>query len=86
MQLNQLKRSDKKQTEGIQSIRDYTRYRLRRTKQHNNMNYKDEYDRLVGELSQTTVTQRTRDRIERRMRDIDDAYQGSQYIKDILLP
>ena len=50
------------------------------------MNYKDEYDRLVGELSQTTVTQRTRDRIERRMRDIDDAYQGTQYIKDILLP
>ena len=50
------------------------------------MNYKDEYDRLVRELSQTTVTPRTRNRIERRKRDIEDAYQGSQYIKDILLP
>ena len=50
------------------------------------MNYKSEYDRLIGELSQTTITPGTRDRIERRKRDIKAAYQGSQYTKNILLP
>ena len=50
------------------------------------MNYKDEYDRLIGELSQTTITPRTRDQTESRKRDIKDAYQGSQYVKNILFP
>ena len=50
------------------------------------MNYKSEYDRLIGELSQTTITPGTRDRIERRKRDIKAAYQGNQYTKNILLP
>ena len=70
----------------IEAISDYTSYSRRRAKQQKNMNYKSEYDRLIGELSQTTITPGTRDRIERRKRDIKVAYHGSQYTKNILLP
>ena len=77
MQLNQLNHV-KKEMQGIEAISDYTSYRRRRAKQQNNMNYKSEYDRLIGELSQTTITPGTRDRIERRKRDIKAADQGSQ--------
>ena len=70
----------------IEAISDYTSYSRHRAKQQNNMNYKSEYDRLIGELSQTTVTPGTRDRIERRKRDIQAAYQGRQYTNNILLP
>ena len=85
MQLNQLNHLEK-EMKGIQSISDYTSYRLRRAKQQKNINYKSEYDRLIGELSQTTITPGTRDLIERRKRDIKTAYQGSQYRQNILLP
>ena len=47
---------------------------------------KSEYDRLIGELSQTTITPGTRDLIERRKRDIKTVDQGGQYIKNIQLP
>ena len=50
------------------------------------MNYENEYDRLIGELSQTTITAGTKDLIERRKRDIKAAYQGSQHEKHIVLP
>ena len=77
MQLNQLNHV-KKEMQGIEAISDYTSYRRGRAKQASNMNYKSEYDRLIGELSQTTITPGTRDRIERRKRAIKAAYQGSQ--------
>ena len=85
MQLNQLNHL-KKAMQGIVAISDYTSYRRRRAKQQKNMNYKNEYDRLIGELSQTTITAGTRDRIERRKRDINASYQGSQHENNILLP
>ena len=50
------------------------------------MNNKGEDDRLIGELSQTTITPGTRNRLERRRKDIKAAYQGSQYTRNILLP
>ena len=50
------------------------------------MNYKSEYDRLIGELSQNTITPRTSEHIERRKRYIKDADQGNQYAKNIILP
>ena len=78
MQLNQLNHL-KKDMQGIEAISDYTSYRRRTAKQQNNMNNKSEYDRLIGELSQTTITPGTRDRIEKHKRDIKAAYQGSQY-------
>ena len=85
MQLKQFNHIEN-EIKGIQSISDYTSYRLRRAKQQRHINYKSEYDRLVGELSQTTITPGTRDLIERRKRDIKTAYQGNQYIKHILSP
>ena len=85
MQLNQLNHL-KKEMPGIEAISDYTSYRQRRAKQQKNMNIKNEYDRLIGELSQTNIAARTRDRIERRKRDIKAAYQGSQHQNNILLP
>ena len=85
MQLNQINHLNK-EMQGIETISDYTSYSRRRAKQQNNMNYKSEYDRLIGEISQATVTPGTWDHIERRKRDIKAAYQGSQYTKNILLP
>ena len=85
MQLNQLNHL-KKEMQGFEAISDYTSYRCRRAKQQKNMNYKNEYDRLIGELSQPNITAGTRDRIERRKRDIKAAYQGSQHEENILLP
>ena len=85
MQLNQLNHV-KKEMQGIEAISDYTSYRRGRAKQASNMNYKSEYDRLIGELSQTTITPGRRDRLEKRKRDIKVAFQGSQYTKHNLLP
>ena len=85
MQLNQLNQL-KKEMQGIEAISDYTSYRRRRAKQQNNMSIKSEYDRLIGELSQTNITTQTKDRIERRKRDIKSAYQGSQHEKNIIVP
>ena len=50
------------------------------------MNNKGEDDRLIGELSQTTITPGTRDRIKTLKRDIKAAYQGSEHEKNIGLP
>ena len=50
------------------------------------MNYKSEYDRLIGELSQTTTTPGTIYRIEKRKTDIKADYHGSQYTNNIILP
>ena len=69
MQLNQLNHL-KKAMQGIDAIAYYTSYRRRRSKPTKNMNIKNEYDRLIGELSQTNITARTKDRFERRKRDI----------------
>ena len=85
MQLNQLNHLKKEMT-GIETISEYTCYRRRRAKQQKNMNIKNEYDRLIGELTQTNITAGTKDRIARRKRDIKATYQGSQHEKNILLP
>ena len=85
MQLNQLNHL-KKEMQGIEAISDFISYRRRRAKQQKNMNIKNEYDRLIGELSQTNITAGPRDRIERRNGDIKAAYQGSQRETNILLP
>ena len=85
MQLNQLNHL-KTEVQGIEAISDFTSYRRRRAKQQQNMNIKNEYDRLIGELSQTSIATRPRDRIERRKRDIKAAYQGSQHENKFLLP
>ena len=72
--------------QGIEAISEYTVYRRGRAKQRNNMNYKSESDRLIKELSQAIITPGTRDRLEKRKRDIKVAFQGSQYTKHNLLP
>ena len=64
----------KKEVQGIEAISDYISYRHRRAKQQNNMSYKSEDDRLIGELSKTTITPGPRDRIDRRKTDIKAAH------------
>ena len=82
MQFNELNHL-KKEMQGIEAISDYTCNRRRRGKHQKNMNIKNENDRLIGEPSQTNIAAGTRDRIERRKRDIKAAYQGSQHEKNI---
>ena len=38
----------KKDMNGIEAIGEITNYRRRRVTQHNHMNYKNEYERLIG--------------------------------------
>ena len=85
MQLNQINHLNK-EMQGIETISDYTSYRRRSAKQQKHINYQNAYTRLIGELSPTTITTGTKDRFERRKRDIKAAYQGSQHEKNILLP
>ena len=85
MQLNQLNHL-KKEMQGIEASSDYTSYRPRRAQQQNNMNIQNEYDRMIGELSQTNITAGTRDRLERRKRDIKASYQGRQHDHNTMLP
>ena len=70
---------------GIETIGEITNYRRRRMKQLNSMNYKNEYDRLIGELSQINVPYSLRHKIEQRKRTIKQAYQYSQLAKNIIL-
>ena len=55
MQLSQLHHVIKGM-QGIEAISDYTSYRRSRAKQQKNMIIKNESDRLIGELSQTSNT------------------------------
>ena len=85
MQLNQL-HDLRKDIKGIEAINNYTSYRRPRAKQPKSMNNKSEYDRLIGEFSQNTITAGTRGRSERSKRNIKTAYQGSQHEKNMFLP
>ena len=48
------------------------------------MHIKNDYDRLIGELSQNTITPGTRAQNERRNRDIKAANQGTQQAKNVI--
>ena len=56
----------KKDMNGIEAIGEITNHRRRRVKQQNHMNYKSEYDRLLGDESQINVRYSFRHTIEQR--------------------
>ena len=60
--------------------------RRRRLRNQNNINYKNEYNRLTGELSQSNIHVQTRHTLEQRRRMIRDAYDDSQTAQDIIFP
>ena len=62
------------------------KYRRRRLEQDKNIIYNSEYDRVVGELSQTNVPYGVRHIIEERMQIIKNYYSESQLTKHKLLP
>ena len=49
----------RKEMKGIESLGANNHYRLRRLRQQQNINYKNEYDRLLGELSQSNIPEQT---------------------------
>ena len=50
-----------------------------------NLNYKHEYARLLGELSQTNVPYRVQHTIEQRMKTMTKAYNDSHIVNNNLL-
>ena len=86
MQLRQLYHLKKKEMQGISTIGNSNNYRRRKLKQQTNINYKNEYDRLVGELSQTNLPYDVRHKIEQRQKVIKQVYQDNQIAKYILFP
>ena len=54
MHLRQLQHL-RKELKGVQTLGANNNYRLRRLKQQQNINYNNEYDRLMGELSQSNI-------------------------------
>ena len=44
---------------GIESLETNNHYRVRRLRHQKNINYKNEYDRLMGELSQSNIPEQT---------------------------
>ena len=58
MQLRQIQHL-RKEMKGIESLGANNHYRMRRLRHQQNMNYKNEYDRLLGELSQSNIPEQT---------------------------
>ena len=85
MQINQLNHL-KKEMDAIETIHRANDYRRRRLRDQNNINYKNEYDRITGGLSQSNIPVQTRHRLEQRKRMIKEAYDASLTAKDIIFP
>ena len=75
----------KTEIKGVSPLGDVIHYRRSRLDHKKYINYKNEDDRFIGTLSQTTLTPGTRHRIEQRIRNIKAANQGSQFINNLLL-
>ena len=85
MQINQLNHL-KKEMDAIETIHRANDYRRRRLRDQNNINYKNEYDRITGELSQSNIPVQTRHRLEQRKKMIKEAYDASLTAKYIICP
>lgn len=81
-QINHLK----KHLNAVETIEQFNDYRRRRLRDQNNINYKNEYDRIVGYLSQSNIPVHTRHTLEQRKKIIKQAYDDSLTAKDILFP
>ena len=82
MHLNQINNL-KKHLNAIETIGQANDYRRRRLREQNNINYKNEYDRVVGELSQSNIPVQTRHTFGHRKRMIKKAYDDSLTAKDM---
>ena len=60
----------KKHLIAVETIGQANDYRRRRLREQNNINYKNEYDRIVGELSQSNILVQTRHAFEQRKKII----------------
>ena len=58
MQLRQIQHL-RKEMQNIESLGANSHYRMRRLRLQQNMNYKNEYDRLLGELSRSNIPEQT---------------------------
>ena len=69
----------------IETIGKITNYRRKQINQQNNIKYKSEYDRLIGEISRTAVPYSVRHKTEQRKQTIKQECRDSQLAKNILL-
>ena len=83
MQINQINHL-KKNMGAVEPIGQANNYRRRRLRDQNNRNYKNEYDIIKGELSQSNTPVQTRHRLEQRKRMIKEAYDASITAKDVI--
>ena len=56
----------KKELEAVEAIKSYNFNRVKFLERQNNLNYKNEYDRLEGELSRGNITGYAKINIEKR--------------------
>ena len=56
----------KKELEAVEAIKSYNFNRVKFLERQNNLNYKNEYDRLEGELSRGNITGYAKGNIEKR--------------------
>ncbi|MFM7979987.1 MAG: hypothetical protein ACKPKO_11795 [Candidatus Fonsibacter sp.] len=76
----------KKHLNAVETIGQANDYRRRSLEEQNNINYKNEYDRIVGELSQYNIPVQTRHAFEQRKKMIKQAYDDSLTAEDSLFP
>ena len=74
----------KKHLNAVETIGQANGYRRRRLRDQNTINYKNEYDRITGELSQSNFLVQIRHALQQRRRISRDAYDDSQTAKDII--
>ncbi|MFM7978227.1 MAG: hypothetical protein ACKPKO_02835 [Candidatus Fonsibacter sp.] len=70
----------------VETIGQTNNYRRRRLRVRNNINYKNEYDRIIGEMSQSNIPVQTRHRLEQRKNMTKEAYDASITAKYIIFP
>lgn len=71
----------KDQLEAIDTIKRHNLYRRNYLQQQKNINYKNEYDRLIGELSQTNLPDPLRTKLTKRKNLLKKLYEDSEEAK-----
>ena len=77
LHLNQLLRL-KKELEAVEAVKSYNFNRVKFLERQNNLNYKNEYDRLEGELSRGNITGYAKRNIEKRKEFLKKIYDDFQ--------
>ena len=74
-----------KELDAIQTIKNYNLHRYRVLQQQRNKDYRNEYDRLIGELSKTNLRATVKHELRKRAQSLKQMHEDNEEIKNIFL-